>query len=163
MCKLNVLFIRNQTNTQRVDHLNSNRRTSVAGSHTSAKKLSVLLPKQWWQNQRAAFFQLLYTHLSSHTLTKDTHTHTESLTVTHKPVPNQCLISCLLTTPTPSLTMATHPRAGTLSLTAERWLNSCEVRFCSRKACTCWIALDTGCMRVVKTAWTGKRRCRFLN
>lgn len=52
----------------------------------------------------------------------------------------------------PGLTMATHPRAGTLSLTAERWLNNGELRFCSRNACTCWITLDTGCRRVVKTA-----------
>lgn len=52
----------------------------------------------------------------------------------------------------PGLTMATQPRAGTLSLTAERWLKSCEVRFCSRNACTCWMALDTGCRRVVRTA-----------
>lgn len=49
------------------------------------------------------------------------------------------------------LTMATHPSAGTLSLTADRWLKSGEVRFCSRNAWTCWMALETGCIREVRT------------
>lgn len=51
-----------------------------------------------------------------------------------------------------NLTMATHPRAGTLSLTAERWLKSGELRLASRNVCTFWMAVDTGCRRVFRTA-----------
>lgn len=51
--------------------------------------------------------------------------------------------------------MATQPRAGTLSLTAERWLNKGEERFFSRNACTSWITLDTGASREVKTGYMG--------
>ena len=57
--------------------------------------------------------------------------------------------------------MAIHPRAGALSLTAERWLKSSELRFCSRKPCTCWMALDTGCRRAVRTGWIRNRQKRI--
>lgn len=53
---------------------------------------------------------------------------------------------------THTLTMATHPRAGTLSLMAERWLKNGEVRCTSRKFVTCWMILDMGCSRDVMVA-----------
>lgn len=85
-----------------------------------------------------------YTHLSTHT-----HTHTATLCNTQTTVPK---------TFRSRLTMATHPRAGALSLTAERWLKNGELRFASRNVCTCCMALDIGCRIVFKTALRGRRR-----
>lgn len=57
--------------------------------------------------------------------------------------------------------MATHPRAGTLSLTVERWLKSCELRFFSRNCCTSAITSLIGCRSLVSTSCRGKRRQSF--
>lgn len=57
--------------------------------------------------------------------------------------------------------MATHPRAGTLSLTVERWLKSCELRFFSRNCCTSAITSLIGCRSLVNTSCRGERRQSF--
>lgn len=56
------------------------------------------------------------------------------------------------------LTTATQQKPGTLSLTADRWLKSGEVRFFSRKFCTCWIRSDSGFKRFPKMALGEKKK-----
>lgn len=106
----------------------SSRQTTVHHHAVTASSLFPLLSANRAalsrQNQRRDCFQSWFTHMSP---PPHTHTHT--------------------------LTMATHPRAGTLSLMAERWLKNGEVRCTSRKFVTCWMILDMGCSRDVMVAW----------
>lgn len=62
------------------------------------------------------------------------------------------------TLPTGVLTMATQPRAGMLSLTADKWLNSLLPRFFSLKFCTAWICSEMGLRRSENTFCTTTQR-----
>ncbi len=53
------------------------------------------------------------------------------------------------------LTTATQPRAGMLSLTADRWLNRLLPRFFSRKCWTSWIWSERGLRRSAISVWLG--------
>lgn len=60
--------------------------------------------------------------------------------------------------PTAVLTMATQPRAGMLSLTADKWLNSLLPRFFSLKFCTAWICSEMGLRSSEKAFCTTTQR-----
>ena len=117
-----------------------------------AKKL--LFTRQRWQISKRGLFPAFIKLICLPTRSKRTHTHTHTHRVisgTHKPQLQN----------SSQLTMATHPRAGTLSLTVERWLKSCELRFFSRNCCTSAISSLVGCRSLVNTSCRGEKPQSF--
>jgi len=137
-----------KNNKQRVHHLNETVKLCCGRPRVSQK--TVAQQTVMTESMSDLFPAIIHSFICPHTHTQSTVTLCNTQTFPSS------FPSCPLTTPTPSLTMATHPRAGTLSLTADRWLKCGEVRFCSLYVCTCCIILDMGCRMVVKSAWMGR-------